>query len=114
MIKKMYFCKNAIWEYKNAEFNSDVESIEEVEKIPYKKVINKNMTELCTFSLLLMFVNCLPITICVNFYETCACTPQPGWAGFSIMMECTPESGHCSLVYIISLVYQPLLLHIVF
>ncbi len=21
--------------------------------------------------------------------------PSPGWADFTIMMECTPESGHC-------------------
>jgi hypothetical protein len=30
-----------------------------------------------------------------------ACTltpPVPGWANFSIMMECTPESGHCHSV----------------
>ena len=26
--------------------------------------------------------------------------PKPGWADFSIMLECTPESGHCeSSVY---------------
>ncbi len=26
--------------------------------------------------------------------------PSPGWANFSIMMECTPESsGHCHSVY---------------
>jgi hypothetical protein len=25
-------------------------------------------------------------------------TPTPGWANFSIMMECTPESGHCPSV----------------
>ncbi len=31
-----------------------------------------------------------------------ACTPlppSPGWANFSITMECTPESGHCHCVY---------------
>ncbi len=22
-------------------------------------------------------------------------SPSPGWANFSIMMKCTPESGHC-------------------
>jgi len=25
--------------------------------------------------------------------------PSPGWADFTIMMECTPESGHCQFVY---------------
>ncbi len=25
--------------------------------------------------------------------------PSPGWANFSIMMECTPESGRCHSVY---------------
>jgi hypothetical protein len=24
--------------------------------------------------------------------------PSPGWANFSITMECTPESGHCHSV----------------
>jgi hypothetical protein len=25
-------------------------------------------------------------------------TPSPGWAEFTIMMECTPESGHCQSI----------------
>ncbi len=39
-------------------------------------------------------------------------SPSPGWADFSIM-ECMPERGHCNLVYTMSLVYPPLLLHTV-
>ncbi len=32
---------------------------------------------------------------------------SPGWAVFSIMMECTLESGHCeSSVYIVSIMYH--------
>ncbi len=34
---------------KNAEFDADFESVEEVEKKFTEKVINKNVTEICTF-----------------------------------------------------------------
>ncbi len=27
----------------------------------------------------------------------------PGWADFTIMMECTPESAHCHSVYFVSM-----------
>jgi hypothetical protein len=29
--------------------------------------------------------------------------PSPGWADFTIMMECTPESSHCHSVCTLSL-----------
>jgi hypothetical protein len=31
------------------------------------------------------------------------CTPSPGWANFSIMMECTPDSGNCHSACVYSL-----------
>jgi hypothetical protein len=54
--KKKFFLKNSIWVSKNAEFYADFESVEkDLKKFP-KKVISKNVTEICTFSLLLMFI----------------------------------------------------------
>jgi hypothetical protein len=47
---------NSIWLSINAEFHADFESVEKVLKKCTKKVIIKNVTEICTFSLLLMFV----------------------------------------------------------
>jgi hypothetical protein len=67
--KKKFVLKNLIWVYKNAEFHADFES---VEKMHQKKVISKNVTEICTFSLLLMFVkiHSLPwIPVCTNNHK---------------------------------------------
>jgi hypothetical protein len=36
--------------------------------------------------------------------------PSPGWADFTIMMECTPEIGHCHSVYSVVLPVISLLL----
>jgi hypothetical protein len=31
--------------------------------------------------------------------------PSPGWAKFSIMMECTPESGRCYSVFSVAITF---------
>ncbi len=47
--KLIFFFKNLIWLSKNAEFLADFQFVEKVLKM-YKKVISKNVTEICTFS----------------------------------------------------------------
>ncbi len=37
--------------------------------------------------------------VCHGRYTERERGPSPGWADFTIMMECTPESGHCHSVY---------------
>jgi hypothetical protein len=37
-------------------------------------------------------------------------SPSPGWANFSIMMECTPESGNCHSVCTLCAVHRKNLL----
>jgi hypothetical protein len=34
----------------------------------------------------------------------CTLPPSPGWAEFTIMMECTPENGHCQYIYTLATV----------
>ncbi len=51
-------------------FYANFESIEKVTKIPCEKSYWQNGTEICTFSLLLMFVNfVLIITFCASFWN---------------------------------------------
>jgi hypothetical protein len=50
--------------YQNAEFHADFKSVENVPK----KVISKNMTEICTFSLLLMFIRLVLIMYNIFWY----------------------------------------------
>ncbi len=45
--------------------NADFESVEKALKICTKKVISKNVTEICTFSLLHMFVK---LVLLINFF----------------------------------------------
>ncbi len=52
---------------KNAEFHADFKSVEKVFKNVPKKVISKNMTEICTFSLLLMFIK---LVLIITFFGT--------------------------------------------
>jgi hypothetical protein len=53
---KKILLKNSKWLSKNAEFHADFESVEKVLKNAPKKFICKNVTEICPFSLLLMFI----------------------------------------------------------
>jgi hypothetical protein len=47
--KKNFCFKNSIWVSKNAEFHADFEYVEKGLKKCTKKVISKNVTEICTF-----------------------------------------------------------------
>ncbi len=46
---KQILFENSRWVSKNAEFHADFESVEKVMKNAPKKVISKNLTEICTF-----------------------------------------------------------------
>jgi hypothetical protein len=71
----IFLLKNSIWVSKNAEFHADFKSAEKsFEKMNPKKVISKNLTEICTFSLLHMFVKLVLIVtffgaFCCNFFN---------------------------------------------
>ncbi len=47
--QKKFLFQNLIWVSKNAEFHADFKSVEKVLKKCTKKVISKNVTEICTF-----------------------------------------------------------------
>jgi hypothetical protein len=63
--KKIILLKNSIWVSKNAEFHADFESVVKVLKKCTKKVIGKNMTEICAFSHLIMFVR---LVLLITFF----------------------------------------------
>jgi hypothetical protein len=54
MTQKKIFSEKIKKGVKNAEFHADFESVENVLRKCTKKVISKNVTEKCSFSLLLM------------------------------------------------------------
>ncbi len=46
---KKNLVKHSIWVSKNAEFHADFESVKRFVKNAPKKIISKNVTEICTF-----------------------------------------------------------------
>jgi hypothetical protein len=48
--KRKFFLKNSIWALKNAEFHADFKFVANFFLKSTKKVINKNVMEICTFS----------------------------------------------------------------
>ncbi len=64
---KRFFNSKFFMVIKNAEFHADFKSVEKVYKKCIKKVISRNMTEICTFSVLRIFVKLvLLITVLVH------------------------------------------------
>jgi hypothetical protein len=59
--KKIVFFKNSIWVSKNAEFYADYKSVEKVLDKCTKKVISKNVTEIC---------NCFAYTFFFKKFKT--------------------------------------------
>jgi hypothetical protein len=54
---KKNFSPKYIKGIKNAEFHADFKYVDkDLQEFPVKKVISKNVTEMCTFLLLLMFI----------------------------------------------------------
>jgi hypothetical protein len=68
--KQHFLLKNSLWLSKNAEFHSDFKSarLKSFEKCTKKSL---NMTEICTFSLLLMFVK---LVLLITFLVHCLTT----------------------------------------